>query len=61
MLKSELIEQLAIELHMPVAEAERFLNTFIKTIYQTLAKDGEVNIAGFGKFKVSHREARYWR
>ena len=58
MIKSELVEQLAIQVQVPIAEAERFLNTFISIIYGELRKDGEVLLSGFGKFKVSHREAR---
>ena len=58
MVKSELIEQLAAKLSITYSEAERYLNTFIKLVYGVLAQDGEVNISGFGKFKVSHREAR---
>ena len=58
MLKSELIEALAIKIGVPIAESDRFLDTFIKIIYGELRKDREVLISGFGKFKVSHREAR---
>ena len=58
MIKSELIEKLSLSLQIPVAEAERFLNSFISIVYQELKNDGEVLISGFGKFKVSHREAR---
>ena|SRR2546423_5006809 len=57
-IKSELIEKLSLTLQIPVAEAERFLSSFISTIYQQLKNDGEILISGFGKFKVSHREAR---
>jgi nucleoid DNA-binding protein len=58
MVKSELIEQLAAKLSITYSESERYLNTFINLVYEVLADDGEVNISGFGKFKVSHREAR---
>ncbi len=56
--KSDVIEQLAIRCGVPYSEAEKMLNTFILIIYQELKKDGAVNVSGFGKFKVSHREAR---
>ncbi len=56
--KSELIEKLSLSLQIPSRDAEKFLSTFINLIYQELKNDGEVNISGFGKFKVSHREAR---
>lgn len=58
MLKSELIEQLGARCSITASESERYLNTFINLIYEVLAEDGVVNISGFGKFKVSHREAR---
>ena len=52
MLKSELIKELAAKLSVTYSESERYLNTFINLIYEVLAKDGEVNISGFGKFSV---------
>jgi len=56
--KTEFIEVLAIRCGVPYKEAEKTLKAFINVIYDTLKEDGEVNISGFGKFKVSHREAR---
>ena len=58
MLKSELVEELAARCSITYSESEHYLNTFINLIYEVLSEDGEVNISGFGKFKVSHREAR---
>ena len=58
MLKSELIEVLAIKIGVPIVESEKFLNTLIKTIYEELRKGGKVKISGFGTFSVSHRESR---
>ena len=58
MVKSQLVEVLAAKLSITYSESERYLNTFINLVYEVLSKDGEVNISGFGKFKVSHREAR---
>jgi DNA-binding protein HU-beta len=58
MLKSELIEALAIKTAWPIAESETYLNTLINTIYEELRKGGEVKISGFGTFSVSHRESR---
>lgn len=56
--KSELIEQLAARLSITSSEAERMLNGFINLVYEVLKNGGEVNISGFGKFMVSHREPR---
>jgi len=58
MLKSELIEALAIKIGVPIKDSERYLNTLIKTIYEELRKGGEIKISGFGTFSVSHRESR---
>ncbi|MFP5261011.1 MAG: HU family DNA-binding protein [Blastocatellia bacterium] len=58
MIKRDLIEQLAIKLGIPWSQAERYLNTFIKIIYDELRKNQEVMISGFGTFSVSHRESR---
>ena len=56
--ESDLIEQLAIENRIPVAEAERFINTLTQIIHKTIADGGQVIIARFGKFQVSHWEVR---
>jgi DNA-binding protein HU-beta len=58
MLKSELIEELAARCGITATDSERFLNTLLRLIYQELKDDGEVLLSGFGKFSVSHREAR---
>lgn len=56
--KSDFIAELAWKLHTTASETERMVNTFFQIIYDTLNDNGEVNLSGFGKFKVSHREAR---
>ena len=58
MVKTQLIEVLAAKCGITSSESERYLNSLFEIIYDTLKKDVEVNISGFGKFKVSHREAR---
>lgn len=55
--KTELIEQLAEELGIPKAQAEKYLGAFIDTITRNLVEDTEVNITGFGLFKVTRRRA----
>lgn len=56
--KLQLTEQLAIKLSVPHTEAQRFVDTFINMIYNTLAAGEKVNISGFGQFSVSHRASR---
>ncbi len=56
--KLQLTEQLAAKLGITHSEAERFTNTFIAMIYETLRAGDKVNISGFGQFSVSHRASR---
>jgi nucleoid DNA-binding protein len=58
MLKSELVEALAIKIGVPIKDSERYLNTLTNIIYEELRKGKEVKISGFGTFSVSHRESR---
>lgn len=56
--KSELVEKLATETGGTNAEASRYANAFLGVIEEELQRGGEVNITGFGKFKVTERPAR---
>ena len=56
--KLQLTEQLAAKLGITHSEAERFLNTFINMVYDSLRGGDKVNISGFGQFSVSHRASR---
>ena len=56
--KLQLTEQLAAKLGITHSEAERFLNTMIGMVYDTLRGGDKVNISGFGQFSVSHRASR---
>ena len=56
--KLQLTEQLAAKLGITHSEAERFLNTFIAMVYETLRGGDKVNVSGFGQFSVSHRKPR---
>lgn len=56
--KNELIETLASRLGTSRSEGEKVLNTFVDVITETLKKGDEVNISGFGHFRVSNRAAR---
>ena len=56
--KLQLTEQLAAKLSITHSEAERFVNTFVGMIYETLRGGEKVNISGFGQFSVSHRASR---
>jgi len=55
--KTELIEQLAEELGISKAQAEKNLAAFIELITRNLVEGVQVNITGFGLFKVTKRRA----
>lgn len=59
--KGELAQKMASEAGGSNAEASRYLDAFLSTVEDELKSGGEVNITGFGKFKVSERPAREGR
>lgn len=58
MVKSQLIEHLAARNSITVSQSERYLNSLINLIYETVRNKGQVMISGFGTFSGSHREPR---
>jgi DNA-binding protein HU-beta len=61
MTKNELAEQVASSAGLSASQAREALEAAIETISKELAGGGEVALAGFGKFSVSHRAARQGR
>ena len=61
MTKNELAEQVASRTGLPASQARQVLETTLESISDELARGGEVALAGFGKFSVSHRAARQGR
>jgi DNA-binding protein HU-beta len=61
MTKNELAERIAESADLGVGQARNVVDTVIDTISDELARGGEVALAGFGKFSVSHRAARQGR
>ena len=61
MTKNELAEQVARRNGLPASQARQLVETTIDAISDELAAGGEVSLAGFGKFSVSHRAARTGR
>jgi DNA-binding protein HU-beta len=61
MTKNELAERVAERTGMATSQARQAVETVIDTISDELAAGGEVALAGFGKFSVSHRAARQGR
>jgi len=61
MTKNELAEQVAGRTGLAASQAREALEAAIESISKELAAGGEVALAGFGKFSVSHRAARQGR
>lgn len=56
--KTELIEKIADETNSSKSDAQRFFDTFTEVVTDSLKDGQEVQITGFGKFYVQHRDAR---
>ena len=62
MIKSELIEKLAMEnTHLTHAEVERLVNAILNTMTTALSDGGRVELRGFGALSVRGRPARAGR
>jgi DNA-binding protein HU-beta len=61
MTKNELAEQVAGRNGLAASQARQVVETVIDVVSDELAAGGEVALAGFGKFSVSHRAARQGR
>jgi DNA-binding protein HU-beta len=61
MTKNELAEKVASSTGMAVSQSREVLEAAIEAVSSELAAGGEVSLAGFGKFSVSHRAARLGR
>jgi DNA-binding protein HU-beta len=61
MTKNELAEKVADRTGLANSQARQGVEAAIEVISDELARGGEVALAGFGKFSVSHRAARTGR
>jgi DNA-binding protein HU-beta len=59
--KDDLVREVAERSGLGVGEAKGALDATLKAIEEALAAGNEVRLTGFGKFSVSHREARTGR
>ena len=59
--KGDLVEKVALETGSSNAEASRHLEAVLSVIEDEPKSGGEINITGFGKFKVNERPAREGR
>lgn len=58
MTKAELVSRIAEEAQMTKKDADLFLSTFVASLRDILAKEGEIRIQDLGTFKVMERKAR---
>lgn len=56
--KTEMIAAIADKTGLTKKQAEKALKAFTDTVTEELAKDGKVQLVGFGTFEVSKRGAR---
>jgi DNA-binding protein HU-beta len=61
MTKNDLADKVAERTGLAASEARQALEAAIDAVADELAAGGEVALAGFGKFSVSHRAARQGR
>ena len=61
MTKNELADKVAARTGLGTGQAKETVDVIIEAISSELAAGGEVALAGFGKFSVSHRAARMGR
>jgi DNA-binding protein HU-beta len=58
MTKAEFVDQVAEETSLSKGDATKAVDAMLKVIEETLARGGEVNFTGFGKFTVADRGSR---
>ena len=59
--KSEFIDAIAAKVGMPKVQVAKMVDAFTETVIETVAKEGDVRLIGFGTFSVSERAARTGR
>ena len=59
--KTDLIKAAAEKCDLPQANVNKVFDAILETITDSLKNQQEVNLPGFGKFKVSQRAARKGR
>jgi DNA-binding protein HU-beta len=56
--RTEFIEELAAKLGLSKTQVEKIMGTFVDLVTQKLISGLDVNLTGFGMFKISRRKAR---
>ena len=58
MLKSDLIDRVAIRTNLTRSQTRLVVNSFINTITESLSEGTHIEIRGFGSFRIRERNAR---
>jgi len=58
MLKSDLIDRVAIRTNLTKSQTKLVVNSFINTITESLSAGADIEIRGFGRFRIRERNAR---
>ena len=58
MLKSDLIDRVAIRTNLTKSQTKLVVNSFINTITESLSEGTGIEIRGFGSFRIRERNAR---
>ncbi len=59
--KADLVDAIAKKTNETKRKTEGFIDAFVETVMETVAKDDKVSIVGFGSFEKKHRDARKGR
>lgn len=59
--KNELIEELSDKTGFTKSDTQKFLNAYVEAVSKSLRKGKDVQLVGFGTFKVTKRKARTGR
>lgn len=59
--KSELIDALSAKTELTKTDISKTLNGFVEIVTNELSKGNEIQLVGFGTFKINKREARKGR
>ena len=59
--KAELVAAVADKAELTKKDAEKAVKAFVDVVTEELKKGEEVQVVGFGTFKVAERAAREWQ
>jgi nucleoid DNA-binding protein len=61
MTKAELVDQVAAAVHLPKHQTDAVITRFLQTIMEALHAGESVELRGFGRFRLRHRQPRAGR